>query len=77
MTNTSAPRCLNCGLITDHFTGPRGPERCPYDRLKEALGPVIPTSAEDRSLHWLAGVDRVTVEALESLFARLRGAASR
>jgi len=73
MTNTSPQRCAKCGLITDHVSGPRGPERCPYDRLREALGPVPPTAAEDHTLHWLAGVDRGTVETLESLFIRLRG----
>ena len=67
------PKCPKCGLYTDHLTGPGDPRTCPYDRLRAALGPLELTSAEDRTLHWIAGCDYDTVDALESLFSRLRG----
>jgi hypothetical protein len=77
MNQQERPRCPKCGLYTDHVTGPRGLEACPYDRLRDALGAVEPTAAEDRQLHWLAGMDRPAIEAIESLFLRLRAGAPR
>ncbi len=68
-------RCTKCGLLTDHVSGPLldgRPERCPYDRLREAVGGQV-SPAEDRQLHWLAGTDFTTVDVLEALFVRLRG----
>ncbi len=72
MNVAPAGRCPKCNLLTDHVTGPGNPRPCPYDRLRAALGNVEPSSAEDRSLHWLAGVDGTTIDALESLFEKLR-----
>jgi hypothetical protein len=66
--------CPKCHLITDHLTGPLGPERCPYDRLREAVGGEV-SAAEDRQLHWLARGDFETIDVLEALFWRLRAAA--
>jgi hypothetical protein len=71
MNPSSAERCRKCGLYTDHLTGPGNPRRCPYDLLRDALGPVVPTPDEDKHLHWLAGMDRTTVNAIASLFSRL------
>ena len=76
----SPPRpCPKCGLFTDHVSGPLPvgrSERCPYDRLREAVGVEV-SPAEDRSLHWLASTDWTTVDTLEALFRRLRGAGDR
>jgi hypothetical protein len=67
----AAPICPKCRLLTDHRSGPLGPEQCPYDQLRAAVGLDVSPS-EDRQLHWLAGMDFETVDVLSALFVRLR-----
>jgi hypothetical protein len=65
--------CPKCRLLTDHRTGPSGPEQCPYDQLREAFGLDV-SPFEDRQLHWLAGMDFETVDVVCEMFVRLRNA---
>ncbi len=61
-------QCPKCGLL-------HGAERrCFYDVLLEALAGVELTPYEDRILRWLAGWDWPTVDALVSVFRKLRAA---
>jgi hypothetical protein len=61
-------QCPKCGLL-------HGAERrCDYDVLREALVGVELTPYEDRILHWLAGWDQPTLDALLGIFRKLRAA---
>ncbi len=65
---TAPPRCSKCGAYGAHDDG----RRCLYDVLREALVGVELTPAEDRIVHWLAGLDRPTIDPLVSIFRKLR-----
>ncbi len=67
---TARSRCSKCGAFGAHDDG----RRCPFDRLVEALGDVELSPEEVHSLRWLAGVDWSTVDALVSIFRKLRAA---
>ena len=64
----NAPTCPDCGLYISDMTT----HRCLMPVLLEAIGPVALTDDERRTVQWLAGCERCTVDNLAAMFAKVR-----